>query len=67
MCLREAEDVSRCSIVGQKLSLLMKNISAYFLRFLSIPTMCLLPVVREHYRVFLKSGGEVRRMCCPCG
>ena len=51
--------------IGQKLTFLMRNISAYFLRSLSIPTVHLLPVVTEHNQVFLKSGGEMRRMCCP--
>ena len=65
MFLREAEDVSRC--IGQKLTFLMRNISAYYLRFLWIPTVRLLPVVTEHNKGFLKYGGGVRRMCCPCG
>ena len=44
-----------------------ENISAYFLRFLWIPTTRLLPVVTEHNKGFLKYGGEVRRMYCPSG
>ena len=44
-----------------------ENISAYFVRFPWIPTMRLLPVVTQHDKGFLKHGGGVRRMCCPCG